>query len=208
MGSENARLSVDGYGSRLVIVTKIDYSIESFFEEGAAARYKVHYPLWMMDTAFTVTFAFPSSGERHVFCHWMQDYMERVTTNRIKKGAMHVSVPARKYARWGVPTGNLLYGDTVTQAGRVYLVAISFLGATNPVSSKAGTSSYRAPKKQAGTTSHFYPAGDQRSGKSMDNALFDIVVDLAKTSDLLNTGIHVIDNDTLDGVDAGTAKSR
>ena len=44
--------------------------------------------------------------------------------------------------------------------------------------------------------------------RPVDEALFDIAADLARTADLLNTGINLINNETLDGVDAGTAKSR
>ncbi len=207
MGSNNARLSVKGFGSRLAVVTKIDYSIESFSEEGSAARYKAHYPLWMMDTAFTVTFAFASSHERHVFCHWVQDYMERLTTNRLNSGSMHVSVPSRKYSRWGVPVGNLLYGDSVAQSGRVYFVAINFLGAREQIKAK-DSSEYKSSRVQASVTDRFTPGGNQRGGKTFDNALFDIIANLTTASSLVDSAIDAIETDSFyDNIDAGTKKS-
>lgn len=174
----NARLSVKDWGSRKVLVTRIDYSVEALSNEASASKYKAHYPLWIADTSFTLTFAFVSANERQNFCDWMSSFMRKASSHQIASGVMYVSVPSRKYARWGVPTGTLKYGDSTAQAGRVYSVAVTFLGATKPLA-HGESSQFRESKKDTKTTATFYPGGYQQGGK-LDSTLFDVAKGMAE----------------------------
>jgi hypothetical protein len=173
----NGRLSVALYGSRVVRVTSISYPLEVVSSEDVGPVGRVMYPVACEVPGFTLGLIFVSRQEREGFSEWLRGYMERVVADQRVGGYVYVYVPARGFARNGVPIGPLAYGDEVGLAS--YPVTVSFVAAIEPISGVGKTrvdevSYYQGPSKDAASVTHFYPAGIQRAGlDEVERVLYD-----------------------------------
>ena len=173
----NCRFSVRSYGSRVVRVTSLSYGVEAITKVDEAAATMVLYPLARETPSFTLELVFLSYAEREGFTAWLSTYMRRVVANQKIGGYVYVVVPARRFARNGVPIGPLPYGDQMGMLG--YPVTLPFVGVHDPISSvgqaqAAGVSYYRAPSKDTAQAPAFYPSGSQTAGaESLEGTFYD-----------------------------------
>lgn len=173
----NGRLSIRSYGSRVVRVTAISYGVEATTQMDESAGSRVLYPLARETVSFTLEMAFLSWAERESFTAWASTYMRRVAANQPIGGYVYVIVPARRFARNGIPVGPLPYGDRIGTVG--YPVTLPFVGVHEPVSAvgrtpSGGVSYYRPPSKDTTQAPFFYPAGKQKAGaESLEGTFYD-----------------------------------
>lgn len=173
----NCRLSVRSYGSRVVRAEALSYGVEVAYTESHGPGGRVLYPLARDTPGFSLDLVFVSYADREGFSAWMSTYMRRVSTNQRIGGFVYVVVPARRFARNGVPVGPLLYGDQV--GTRAYRVSVRFVGVYDPISgvgqtSVGGVSYYKAPSKDTSNAPYFYPSGTQVAGaETVEGTLYD-----------------------------------
>jgi hypothetical protein len=173
----NCRLSVRGYGSRLVRVESLAFPMEIITSEAAGTIGRVMYPLQIELPGFSLDVVFITRQERDGFNDWVSGYMRRVATNQHIGGYFYVVVPARRFAQSGVPIGPLPHGDRVGMLG--YRMTIQFVGAQQPLSAVGyntdhGVSYYKPPTADQAQARYFYPSGTQLSGREdLEGTLYD-----------------------------------
>ncbi len=167
----NTRLTARGYGSRLLRCVRLAHGVEVGTQEDAAANGRALYPLNVVAPTFLVSAVFVDWAEREAFSRWAVDYMRRAATNQRVSGYLYVEVPARRFARYGVLAGPLVYGDVVGTVS--YPCDLTFVGAQDPVGASRA-SFYRAAAKDTVAAPYFYPSGSQKAGaESLEGTLYD-----------------------------------
>ncbi len=164
-------------GSYRVRVMGIDYGLDIISSADSEARSRrAFYSITTSGSSFGLILGFISWAERERFNKWMSGFMTSVSEQRAKYGTVTVRVPKRNFVRVGVPEGDLEYGEGLTDM--LYLVRLSFVGATNPVTSNLdsngkGISYFKGPGSSQ-ESSYFYPAGQQIKGaESLEEIIFD-----------------------------------
>jgi hypothetical protein len=167
----NCRLSVRGYGSRVLMCTRLSYGVEVSARDDEAARSRSLYPMYRASPSFVVSAVFASWSLREAFNAWATEYMARATAARGTSGYAYVEVPDRRFARYGVLVGPLVYGASVGDLA--YHVDLGFEGAQDPVPG-VGVSYYRPASKDLADAPYFYPSGTQRAGaESLEGTFYD-----------------------------------
>ena len=174
----NGKLAVTGYGSMVVRVEKIGYGLGVISSEASAAHYKVFYPHIVTSGSFTLTLLLKNWAEREALNKWVSGYIRKVTTGQLSHGNVLATVPVRRFSKSGVPTGGLQYGDDIAESGKIYRVALSFAGASTPLTARDASKFRAAKAKDDAALAAFYPGGSQRGGaESLAGTLFDTTVD-------------------------------
>lgn len=169
----NGQLAVTGYGSKTVRVEKVQYTVNVYSNEAANAQTKAFYPGWLQDSDFGLDLVSLDIDERDSLNRWLTGYMSYASTGRLSAPVMAVRVPARNFARLAIPTGTLVFGDSLHQQGQGYRTSLVFHGATNPVAIK-NASSFKAAQVDPTLSAPFYPNGSQKSGaEALDGTIFD-----------------------------------
>lgn len=167
----NSRLTARGYGSRLLRCERVGYPLEVGVAEDRAANSRSLYPLNRTSATFLISAVFQTWEEREAFNRWARQYMLKVATNQPISGYLYVEVPARRFARYGVLAGPLLYGEAV--GDKAYHVDLTFVGAQDPVGDSR-TSYYQPAAKDRNDAPSFYPSGTQKAGaESLAGTLYD-----------------------------------
>jgi hypothetical protein len=167
----NCRLTARGYGSRLLRCLRVAYGVEIGVQEDFAANARTLYPLNRTSPVFLLSAVFQSWEEREAFNRWASVYMRKVATNQPVSGYLYVEVPARRFARYGVLAGPLVYGETIGDVS--FPSNLTFVGAQTPVADSR-TSYYRPASKDKTEAPHFYPSGSQKAGaESLEGTLYD-----------------------------------
>lgn len=167
----NCRITVRGYGSRVVMCTRLAYGVEVGAREDEAARTRSLYPLYRTSPSFVVSAVFASWALREAFNSWAADYMARAVAGQGASGYAYVEAPDRRFARYGVLTGPLVYGASVGDLA--YHTDLTFVGAQDPVPG-VGVSYYRPASKDRVDAPYFYPSGSQRAGaESLEGTFYD-----------------------------------
>lgn len=167
----NCRITVRGFGSRLVMCTRLAYGVEVGAREDEAARARSLYPLYRTSPSFSLAAVFASWRQREDFNSWAADYMARAVSRQGASGYAYVEVPTRRFSRYGVLTGPLMYGAAVGDLA--YHVDLTFVGAQDPAPG-IGVSYYLPASKDRTEAPYFYPAGTQPAGaESLEGTFYD-----------------------------------
>lgn len=187
----NCILSAKGFGSRTARVQTSTLGFDVIGAEDEAANTRAFYPMARTASDATVTFIFTSPAERDDFGNWIKRYATWLVTS--PSSLMHVSVPVRRYAIYGVPVTGIDFNERIGDISKqMALQFTSVIDAYDPRGGVTGTGAVvKMPSSQAKVGSYFYPTGNQLAGdKGIDASLFDATIDA---------------QDALQGVDIGAA---
>lgn len=128
----NMLLSIGGYGSRALRVIRLEHGIHVVTSEDTAANSKTLNTLNVTSGPFTVIVAFLTREERDSFNLWMHTYIMKVVNNEKVSGYSRVQIPARRFDKYAILKGRLVYGDHIGTLS--YPAQLTFISASDPLS--------------------------------------------------------------------------
>lgn len=153
----NARVSVQNWGFKDIMITGLGYGKTVASSESEARREKAFYSkratsgLWFVETIFT------SYEEFTAFQFWLLTYYNRITDPKMAPlSPMKVSVPSRKFEKLGYPVAELQFGDYVNRV--TYTMTLNFVSASDPDVTAASASKYAPPLREAAVASARTPS--------------------------------------------------
>lgn len=173
----NGSISGSGIGTRRVRISKINQSTEITTSTSEQSRNRrAYYPVRVIDSDFSVDVDFIGYNEAENFRQWLSNFYHAIADNSAKSAFLTIRCPNRKFFRYAVPTGEIAFGEGVTDT-KVTLT-ISFTGAPDPANlnlgaKRAGVSFFRNSSDADVAT--FYPQGNQVAGQGSADSMYDTV---------------------------------
>lgn len=148
-----------------VRVESIVHNLKPVFAEASGRNRRVFYPHRMSSGEFTLGLVLSGHAEREAFTSFLNGFAAVL----LDPGAgvlasMEVSVPVRGFARRGVPTTGIEWGDRLGQV--VFRPKVVFETAFEPLDADPDPAVSSAPPIAAvgdGAVQYFYPFGTQLS---------------------------------------------
>lgn len=207
----NCQLSASKFGSRTarVLTTTLGYDVIAAEDESANTR--AFYPMARTASDVTVAFIFASPAERDAFGDWLKSYGAWLVSS--PSSLMHVSIPVRRYAIYGVPTTGVDYnqqiGNVAEQMAVVFTSVIDAHDSQGGLSGAGGV--VKMPTSQSRVGSYFYPSGTQLAGnQGIDQSLYDAQMDAhdaLQGVDIAAAAAVVLGIDTTPDLSAGAVRT-
>lgn len=166
--------------------------------ESQARTRRAYYPHQVSSVPFQLTLILNGYNERVAFSNYISDYITRVQDPSLSVSSfptVQVTIPTRKFLRWGVPISGIAWGDHV--GSMVWTPTVVFethidqsLGDT-PGDYK-WVSYYELDKSaidQSPEIKYFYPSGTQLSGNQVpDPSAYDKVTSIQTIQEIISGG--------------------
>jgi hypothetical protein len=168
------------YYSAMVRCTKlaISYSLNS--EESHSRQTKAFYPHRRAQGQFAITLALVGWNEYSQAMGWFTRFARQALAMSSNDPALwvEVSMPSRKFTRWGIPTTGMNFGDHT--ASMVFSPTITFISVRDPNDPSTAILSGRANQisrqSNAGidplAVSFFYPSSAVNTPGKLDESLY------------------------------------
>lgn len=159
--ASKATLSAKGYGEKKVWVEGFEYGTTISVNEAQSKFGSTVYPRETSRSGFDVSLVFTSYKEWNSFNDWISKYIEQLST-KDDLGMMVLMVPDANFARIGIPSRGVAFGDTSGQIIRRQV--ISFEGTSDPMApgSDGSTSEPKIPDDWI--AKQFFPTGSMGTG--------------------------------------------
>lgn len=162
------RLRVDSLGHGLSMIA----------DESSARNSRAYYPHRLAPARFYLRVLLKGYGERKNFADWMQRYADFVMNPGLPSGTkfpdMLVLLPARNFAREGVPLTGFEWGDAI--GGMLWTPTITFETTREPLDTeKWEVSSFEHAKDP--DMKYFWPMGTQLGGNAVPSGNYTNIID-------------------------------
>jgi hypothetical protein len=179
-------------------VQEVAFGSQMVAGESQARTHRAYYPHQVSAVPFSIVPILKGYNERTLFSNYLSDYVRRMQDPNLSVSSfptIKVSMPNRRFLRWGVPVAGIEWGDHV--GSMVWTPRVVF--ETHVDQSLGDTpGSYQwvsyfklddSAVERSPQIKYFYPAGVQLSGSQVpDSAAYDKVTTIQDIQDIINGG--------------------
>jgi hypothetical protein len=181
-----------------VRASQVAHGSQLVSDEAQARTRRAYYPHQVTAIPFALTVIIKGYKERVQFSNFLSDYVSRALDPSLSVSnfpTMLVTMPNRKFIRWGVPLNGIEWGNHV--GSMIWTPTVSFETHVDQSLGQSTTDyrwiSYFSMSAQSVSASpeikYFYPSGIQLSGSQVpDVGAFDKVTSIQDIQNIVNGG--------------------